>query len=179
MPVGELGPDQIRNMDPQEREELDRSMQSRIIRRSDIKPNYRISDACDLERYERINYPYVGSGEYFTVGGEHPAVVEGQNYTIALLHCEPGKGPSLHCHTTEETFFALAGQMEVYWGENGEHSATLEALDAAVFPPGVWHGVRAAGGQAGQLLAIIGEGAPAPPIFAPTVEEELTAGDAS
>jgi mannose-6-phosphate isomerase-like protein (cupin superfamily) len=166
-------------MDPEQRKQLDQAVHDQIIRRSELKPNHHISQACDLEHYERTNYPYVGGGEYFTVGGTHPAAVDGQNYTVALLECQPGKGPSLHCHTTEETFFALSGQLEVYWGEDGEHSAILEPMDAAVFQPGVWHGVRAAGDEPGKLLAIIGEGHPAPPIFAPTVEEELRETEAS
>lgn len=175
MSVGELSADEIRTMDPAKREELDDLVHQQIIRRSQLKPNHQISKACDIDKYERVNYPYVGSGDYFSVGGRHPAAVDGQNYTIALLECDPGKGPSLHAHTTEETFFALDGRLEVYWGENGAHSAMLEPLDAAVFPPGVWHGIRNVGEGTGKLLAIIGEGSPAPPIFAPSVEQELSA----
>jgi len=162
-------------MEVARREQLDDLVHGQIIRGSQLKPNRQISKACDIEKYERVNYPYIGSGEYFTAGGEHPAVVDGQNYAVAVLECEPGKGPSLHSHTTEEMFFALAGRLEVYWGEHGEHSAVLEPLDAAVFPPGVWHGIRNVGDETGRLIAIIGEGSPAQPIFAPSVEQELNA----
>lgn len=175
MAIGELSADEIRTMEAARREQLDQLVHRQIIRGSQLKPNAQISKACDIEKYERVNYPYVGSGEYFSVGGKHPAAVDGQNYAIAVLECEPGKGPSLHTHTTEETFFALAGRLEVYWGESGEHSAVLEPLDAAVFPPGVWHGIRNVGEGTARLIAIIGEGTPAQPIFAPSVEQELSA----
>jgi quercetin dioxygenase-like cupin family protein len=168
-----MTPSEIKSMDAEERQSLDEAVYQRVIRFSELEANPEISLACKLEKYERTNYVYVGSGDYFSSGGRHPAQVEGQHYAVAVLECEPGKGPSLHCHTTEETFFALAGQLEVYWGENGEHTAVLQPLDAAVFPPGVWHGVRNAGEGTARLMAIIGEGNPAPPIFAPIVEAEL------
>jgi quercetin dioxygenase-like cupin family protein len=50
----------------------------------------------------------------------------------------------------------LSGQWEIYYGDEGEESVTLDRWDTVQVPPGVFRGFRNAGDEDAYLLALTG-----------------------
>jgi mannose-6-phosphate isomerase-like protein (cupin superfamily) len=170
--------EQVKNMAPEERAMYDAQVLQRVIRFKDVLPNWDLSPNCRLPGYERANLVYVGGGPYLDLqvepNGPHPApVVEGENYSVIILLCAPGKGAPLHAHTTEEMFLSLSSRWAVYWGEEDVHEVILEPWDAVSFPGPVMRGFRNVGPEDGYLLSVIGGGSPPPPISHASVISEL------
>ena len=60
------------------------------------------------------------------------------NFAMSIISCPPRQGPVLHVHHfTYETFTIFTGKWKFDWGDNGEHTVTLEHWDTISFPPGV------------------------------------------
>jgi adenosylmethionine-8-amino-7-oxononanoate aminotransferase/mannose-6-phosphate isomerase-like protein (cupin superfamily) len=173
----ELTPEEVAEMRLEDRAEYDDQVRSRIMRFDQTPPNWDLSPNCRLAGHERANYVYIGRGVYLDrdepMDGRRPAVVPGQNYSMVILLCAPGKGAPLHAHTTEETFMALSGRWAVFWGESAQHQETLEQWDAVSFPGPVMRGFRNVGTSDAYLLSVIGGGNPPPPINHPDVVRAL------
>ena len=45
-----------------------------------------------------------------------------EGFQMSYVTAEPGNGPMLHNHDTNETFVAIKGRWRVIWGANEEHS---------------------------------------------------------
>jgi mannose-6-phosphate isomerase-like protein (cupin superfamily) len=165
--VVELAAETVEQMSAEERAQYDAQVYDRVIRFASVRPNWDLSPNCRLPGHERANFVYIGAGAYLDRETAPNAVVTGENYSLVILLCAPGKGAPLHAHTTEETFMALSGRWAVYWGEDAEHEETLEQWDAISFPGPVMRGFRNAGTSDAYLLSVIGGGAPAPPINHP------------
>ena len=71
--------------------------------------------------------------------------------------CEPGRGAPTHLHAVEEVLTVLAGEAEVWLGED---KATLRAGQSLLVPAGRKHGFRNAGDTTLHVLATL-----AAPIF--------------
>ncbi|MEO7402332.1 MAG: cupin domain-containing protein [Burkholderiales bacterium] len=72
-----------------------------------------------------------------------PAVVGAPGLEIVMAQCPPGQGPSLHAHgETHEIFVCMSGRYEIIWGDQGEHSLTLDPCDMCAVPPGVYRRFR-------------------------------------
>jgi mannose-6-phosphate isomerase-like protein (cupin superfamily) len=175
----ELDVGHVEQMSPEERAEYDAQVYGRVIRFSSVRPTWDLSPNCRLPGHERGNFIYIGGGSYLdrpddeTIDQKAPAVA-GENYSMVILLCSPGKGAPLHAHTTEETFMALTGRWAVYWGENAEHEEILEQWDAVSFPAPVMRGFRNVGVGDAYLMSVIGGGSPAPPINHPMVLDALS-----
>jgi mannose-6-phosphate isomerase-like protein (cupin superfamily) len=170
--------EQVKNMSPEERARYDAQVEGRIIRFEHVRPNWLLSPNCLLPGHERANFVYIGEGSYLnwpTDGStSHTApVVPGENYSMTILLCAPGKGAPLHAHTTEETFLVLNGRWAVYWGNDGSREVILNQWDAISFPGPVMRAFRNVGTDDAYLLSIIGGGSPPPPIPHPRVTEDL------
>jgi mannose-6-phosphate isomerase-like protein (cupin superfamily) len=180
MVVAEMDPEQVLHMSPNERAQYDLLVGERVIRFSQVRPNWLISPNCKLPGYERANFVYVGSGPYVKSqsipdgqGSEYSKTVPGENYSVVILLCEPSKGAPLHAHTTEEMFIALSGRWAVYWGNDAQNEVILDRWDAIWIPAPVMRGFRNVGTESACLLSIIGGGSPPPPIPHPKVTEAL------
>lgn len=89
--------------------------------------------------------------------GEDPeseAAIEPAAFNLCVVEAPPGNGAALHDHETVEVFMPLTGTWEVYYGDDGEESVSLEPWDAVQIPPGVFRGFRNAGEGDAYLLAL-------------------------
>lgn len=163
----EMDADRIRAMSPDERARY----ASQVIRFDELTPNWRAFPESHLPENHRGFYQYIGPG-----ASDNPmsAVAHGQNFSFGIVVAGPGRGAPLHAHTTEEVFVALSGTWQVYWGEPEDQQVlTLEPYDAITVPAPVMRGFRNADRSDGFLLALLGGGTPPPPIYHPTVLEQI------
>jgi quercetin dioxygenase-like cupin family protein len=107
--------------------------------------------------YSRKLLPVIGLESNEATPVSEAAPIRGAaGMTITLAVCPPGQGPGLHAHRrTYETFTVLRGQFEFSYGDRGEHSVTLNELDAISVPPGVCRAFRNTGSKEGVLQVII------------------------
>ena len=76
--------------------------------------------------------------------------------TVTIAECPPGDSSGLHKHTdTVENFFCIQGTFEIVWGENTEHSITLNPMDFVSVPAGVYREFRNNGTELGRLFVAI------------------------
>lgn len=77
--------------------------------------------------------------------------------------CEPGRGAPTHLHAVEEVLTVLAGQAEVW---HGDERATLTVGQSILVPAGRKHGFRNTGGSTLHVQATL-----AAPIFEASFED--------
>lgn len=121
MPIKEFAPEQ---------------MAKRVARFSELKyPPDRYPDS-QLPGNVRKNYLVVGHG-LIGKGFNDPmsAIPIDEGFQLSYVACEPGNGPRLHNHDTNETFIAIKGTWRVIWGLQEEHSVELGELDVCSVPP--------------------------------------------
>ena len=143
---------EIKNVSPQE-------MQKRVARFKQLKyPPDRYPDS-QLPGHERRNYLVVGKG-LVVEGGNDPmsAIPIDEGFQMSYVTAEPGNGPMLHNHDTNETFVAIKGRWRVIWGTKEEHSLDLDPLDVCSVPafvPRRFINIEAAAnGETGLLLTV-------------------------
>jgi mannose-6-phosphate isomerase-like protein (cupin superfamily) len=143
---------EIRTVTPDE-------MQKRVARFKTLKyPPDRYPDS-QLPGHERRNYLVVGRG-LVVDGGKDPmsAIPIDEGFQMSYVTAEPGNGPMLHNHDSNETFVAIKGRWRVIWGLQEEHSIDLDPLDVCSVPPFVPRRFinieAAANGETGLLLTI-------------------------
>jgi len=78
--------------------------------------------------------------------------------------CDPGCGAPTHLHTVEEILTVLAGQAEIWLGEE---RATLTAGQSVIVPAGQRHGFRNTGDATLHMEAIL-----AAPSFGPVTQRD-------
>ncbi|WP_299626228.1 cupin domain-containing protein [Pelagibius sp.] len=131
-------------------------MEQRVWRFRDLTPSPRAFLDCTLPGHVRTLFSALGHGaddEQL----EGTAVEAAENYHIDFVKAEPGNGAALHSHGSEETFVALTGRWEIFWGDDGAGGSTvLEPFDGVVVPGGVMRGFRNAGEEEAVLMAILG-----------------------
>ena len=130
-------------------------MEARVWRFADLTPSPRAFLDCTLPGHVRTLYSALGKGaddEQL----EGTAVEEAENYYIDFVKAEPENGAALHSHGSEETFVALTGRWEVFWGDEGEESITLDPFDGIVCPPGVLRGFRNVSDAEAVLMVVLG-----------------------
>ena len=130
-------------------------MESRVWRFKELTPSPRAFLDCELPGHVRTLYSALGRGtddEQL----EGTAVESSENYHIDFVKAGPGNGAALHSHGSEETFIALTGTWDVFWGDEGEERISLEPFDGIVVPAGVLRGFRNASGSEAVLLVVLG-----------------------
>ncbi len=130
-------------------------MEGRVWRFGELVPSPRAFLDCTLPGHVRTLYSALGAGaddEQL----EGTAVEQAVNYHIDFVKAPPGNGAALHSHGSEETFVALTGRWEIYWGDEGEESVVLKPFDGIVVPDGVLRGFRNASETEALLLTILG-----------------------
>jgi mannose-6-phosphate isomerase-like protein (cupin superfamily) len=99
---------------------------------------------------------------YSIIGGstlEDPDVrpaIQAQDFHLAIVRSDPGKGAALHSHLTQEVFMPLTGRWAVFWGPQGQHEVILDQYDVISLPIHVMRGFRNAGTESALLLALVG-----------------------
>jgi len=134
-------------------------MLKRVARFKTLKyPPDRYPDS-QLPGHERRNYLVVGRG-LIVEGGKDPmsAIPIDEGFQMSYVTPEPGNGPMLHNHDSNETFVAIKGRWRVIWGTKEEHSIDLDPLDVCSVPafvPRRFINIEAAAnGETGLLLTI-------------------------
>jgi mannose-6-phosphate isomerase-like protein (cupin superfamily) len=103
---------------------------------------------------ERDIFSIIGTGPLEDPDAR-PAI-PAQDFHMAIVRCEPGKGAALHSHLTQEVFMPLSGRWAVMWGPRGERELVLEPYDVISLPVHVMRGFRNVGNETGLLLALVG-----------------------
>ena len=134
-------------------------MKARVARFETLKyPPDRYPDS-QLPGHVRKNYLVVGHG-LIVEGGKDPlsAIPIDEGFQMSYVEAQPGNGPMLHNHDTNETFIAIRGRWRVIWGLSEEHSVDLDPLDVCAMPPFVPRRFinleGGANGEAGLLMTI-------------------------
>lgn len=134
-------------------------MKKRVARYKSLAyPPDRYPDS-QLPGHVRKNYLIVGRG-LVVDDGKDPlsAIPIDEGFQMSYVEAEPGNGPMLHNHDTNETFVAIRGRWRVIWGRDEEHHVDLDPLDVCAVPPFVPRRFinieRAANGEVGLLLTV-------------------------
>lgn len=111
-------------------------MLKRVARFDTLKyPPDRYPDS-QMPGHVRKNYLVVGTGLRVD-GGKDPmsAIPIEEGFQMSYVAAQPGNGPFLHNHDTNETFIALKGRWRVIWGVDEDQSVDLDELDVCSVPP--------------------------------------------
>lgn len=130
-------------------------MLSRVWRFNELTPSPRAFLDCALPGHTRTLFSALGQGAE-DEQLEGTAVEHAENFHIDYVKAAPGNGAALHSHGSEETFIALTGQWEVFWGDDGNETITLEPFDGIVVPGGVLRGFRNSSLAEATLLVVLG-----------------------
>ncbi len=75
-------------------------------------------------------------------------MTDAQDFNIAHIGAEPGKGAALHSHPTVEVFIPVTGTGATYRNEgDAQEEVVLGPMDCISVPPGVLRGFRNDGGE--------------------------------
>ena len=140
-------------------------MEKRVARFRELKyPPDRYPDA-HLPGHQRKNYLVVGKGLQVK-GAKDPmsAIPVAEGFHLAYASMQPGNGPKLHNHDTNETFVAIKGTWRVVWGVDAANSVEIGPLDVCSVPPFVPRTficlTAGEGEEEGLIMAIIAGDAP-------------------
>ena len=94
------------------------------------------------------------------------AIPISEGFNMGFVKAEPGKGPLMHNHDTNETFMPVKGKWRCAWNEGDDYEEIdVGPCDVVSFPPGVmrrFECIEAAEGETeGLMLFVIGGNAPA------------------
>lgn len=128
-------------------------MERNVARFARLAPSDAFADAR-LPGYARTTWTLIGDAADRAAPGAPPLAADA--IRLNLVRCDPGGAAPLHRHPVQEVFLALDGEWEVFWGEAGEGSLRLGALDTIAVPPGVLRGFRNVGDRPAMLLAMVG-----------------------
>lgn len=126
------------------------TMEKRIARFEDLHP-------IDYASFIK-NYTPDGTQGYALIGRAGktaPAITGEHGFTMAVNKVSPGKGAPLHSHPKPEVFVVLSGTCSFFWGEHGEHEATLSQWDTISFPAWTKEGFRNVGSEEAVLLVVL------------------------
>lgn len=113
----------------------------RVARWGKVEPYGETFIESRLPGYEKRLYKLINRGVLENKGVE-PAIEGSHRFGVTLIEVPVGQGANLHSHKTEEVFFPLNGNMELIWGDQGEHSLMLNQWDCVSMPVGVMRGFR-------------------------------------
>ena len=130
-------------------------MLQRVWRFDELTPSPRAFLDCSLPGHIRTLYSALGAGAE-DEQLEGTAVEHAENFHIDFVKAAPDNGAALHSHGSEETFVALTGQWDVFWGDEGEESVVLNPFDGIVVPAGVLRGFRNSADSESTLLVVLG-----------------------
>ncbi|MBX9605279.1 MAG: cupin domain-containing protein [Gammaproteobacteria bacterium] len=129
-------------------------MERNVARFKDQKSSDKAFIDTRIPGHEREIFSIIGNGvqEDASMRPQIPA----QDFHLAMIRSEPGKGAALHSHLTQEVFMPLSGRWAIFWGPNGEKEVILEPYDVISVPLHVMRGFRNAGSETAMMLAVVG-----------------------
>ena len=104
--------------------------------------------------HEREIFSIIGNGVQEDPNMRPP--IEPQDFHLAFIRAEPGKGAALHSHLTQEVFVPMSGRWAIFWGPNGEKEVILEPYDVISVPLHIMRGFRNVGDDTALMLAVVG-----------------------
>lgn len=104
--------------------------------------------------HEREIFGIIGGGVQEDPSMNPPLAA--QDFHLAMIRAEPGKGAALHSHLTQEVFVPLSGSWAIFWGPEGDKEVILEPYDVISVPIHVMRGFRNVSDQSAMMLAVVG-----------------------
>jgi mannose-6-phosphate isomerase-like protein (cupin superfamily) len=132
----------------------EQEMLQRVARFKDLKSTAKSFIDTRIPGHERDIFTIIGAGVIEDPEALPP--IAAQDFHMAIVCCEAGKGAALHSHLTEEVFMPLSGEWDISWGPNGERSVRLQPWDVISVPVNIMRAFRNAGDGTGYLLALVG-----------------------
>lgn len=137
--------------------ELDYSvaeMERHVARFKDQKSSSKAFIDTRIPGHEREIFGIIGGGVQEDPEMQPPLAAE--DFHLAMIRAEPGKGAALHSHLTQEVFVPLTGRWSIFWGPEGDKEVILEPYDVVSVPKHVMRGFRNAGDETAMMLAVVG-----------------------
>ena len=129
-------------------------MEQHVARFNDLKSSSQAFLDTRIPGYERESFSIIGNGVQ-----EDPNMnprIEPQEFRLAMIRAEPGKGAALHSHLTQEVFVPLSGRWAIFWGPEGDQEVILEPHDVISVPLHVMRGFRNESDSTAMMLAVVG-----------------------
>ncbi len=129
-------------------------MERHVARFVKLKSTSRAFIDTFIPGHERDIYQIIGTGPLEDPDAKAP--IPPQDFHVAIIKADPGKGAALHSHLTQEVFMPLTGRWSIYWGPRGDKEVILDPYDTISVPVHVMRGFRNAGTESALLLAVVG-----------------------
>ena len=129
-------------------------MERHVARFKDQKSSSKAFIDTYIPGHERDIFSIIGGGVMEDPEMNPPIAAE--EFHLAMISAEPGKGAALHSHLTQEVFMPLSGRWSLFWGPEGEKEVILERYDVVSIPIHVMRGFRNVGDETAMLLAVVG-----------------------
>jgi mannose-6-phosphate isomerase-like protein (cupin superfamily) len=129
-------------------------MERQVARFKDQKSSAKAFIDTRIPGHEREIYSIIGGGVMEDPETNPP--IAAQDFHLAMIRAEPGKGAALHSHLTQEVFMPLDGRWAIFWGPEGEKEVILERYDVISVPVNVMRGFRNEGDETAMMLAVVG-----------------------
>lgn len=129
-------------------------MERNVARFKDQKSSAQAFLDTRIPGHEREIFSIIGNGvqEDASIQPQIPP----QDFHLAMIRSEPGKGAALHSHLTQEVFMPLSGRWAIFWGPEGDKEVILEPYDVISVPVHVMRGFRNVGEHTAMMLAVVG-----------------------
>ena len=129
-------------------------MERHVARFADQKSSHQAFLDTRIPGHEREIFSIIGNGVQEDASMNPP--INPQDFHLAFIRAEPGKGAALHSHLTQEVFVPMSGRWTIFWGPEGEREITLDPMDVISVPEHVMRGFRNAGDESAVMLAVVG-----------------------
>ncbi len=129
-------------------------MESFVARFKDQKSSHKAFIDTRIPGHEREIFSIIGNGVQEDPDMRPP--IPPQDFHLAMIRSEPGKGAALHSHLTQEVFMPLTGRWAIFWGPEGEKEVELGPYDVISVPLHVMRGFRNVGEETAMMLAVVG-----------------------
>lgn len=130
------------------------AMEAQVARFKHQKSSDKAFIDTRIPGHEREIFSIIGNGvqEDASMRPQIPA----QDFHLAMIRAEPGKGAALHAHLTQEVFMPLTGRWAIFWGPEGAKELVLEPYDVISLPVHVMRGFRNVSQETAMMLAVVG-----------------------
>lgn len=129
-------------------------MEQHVARFRDQKSSHQAFLDTRIPGHEREIFGIIGGGVQEDPSMNPPLPAE--DFHLAMIRAEPGKGAALHSHLTQEVFVPLSGRWSVFWGPEGAKEVVIEPYDVISVPIHVMRGFRNVGDETAMMLAVVG-----------------------
>ena len=128
-------------MDPEVKKmSLDDICSRYVARFTERKADWNAYADAAFEGWKRARYQFIGN----TNGGTEANVIPQGTFTMSIMEVPPGQGNAAHTHEIDEVFFALKGDLTVFFeSQDGKRKEiVLQPWDCVSCPKGVVHGYQ-------------------------------------